>query len=190
VVAVTFVTTNAGKFREARSSLGPFGVDLRWKKRSLLEPQADDLADVARRKLESVRDLRGYVLVEDSGLFIPSLKGFPGVYSAHFLKIWKFDPIFELLEHRDRRAYFRTVAALGHRGERWTFTGEVRGTIAKRPSGRNGFGYDPIFVPDGWSLTFADAPPEAKDRISHRGRAIRKVGRFLAAREGPRRGSR
>ncbi len=190
MVAVTFVTTIAGTFREARSSLEPFGVDLRWTKRSLLEPQADDLADVALRKLETVRDLRGYVLVEDSGLFIPSLKGFPGVYSAHFLKIWKFDPIFELLEHRDRRAYFRTVAALGHRGERWTFTGEVRGTIAKRPSGRNGFGYDPIFVPDDWSRTFADAPSEAKDRISHRGRAIRKVGRFLAARAGPRRGSR
>ena len=59
MVAVTFVTTNAGKFREARSVLGTFGVDLRWKKRSVVEPQAEGLAEVALLKLESVRDLRG-----------------------------------------------------------------------------------------------------------------------------------
>ncbi len=178
MVAVTFVSTNAGKFREARSVLRPFGVELRWRRRTLTEPQSDDLLEVAEAKLVEARDITGYVLVEDSGLFIPSLHGFPGVYSAHFLKVWGFDPILELLRHRDRAAYFRTVAALGRGRRRWTFTGEVRGTIARR-AGRNGFGYDPIFVPTGWSRTFAQALPEAKDRISHRARAIRKVGQFL-----------
>ena len=180
MVDVTFVSTNPGKFREARAVLRPFGVDLRWRRRELPEPQADTLAEVALSKLEGVRDLPGFVLIEDSGLFIPSLAGFPGVYSAHFLKTWKFDPILELLRHRDRRAYFRTVAALRRGRRHWTFTGEVRGSIALHPAGRNGFGYDPIFVPDGWTRTFAEVPPGAKDRISHRARAIRKVGRFLS----------
>ncbi len=177
---VTFVTSNPGKFREARAVLRPYGVELAWRRRSLPEPQADSLAEVARAKIDGVRGLAGYVLVEDSGLFIPSLNGFPGVYSAHFLTTWGFGPVLELLRHRDRRAYFRTVAALGRNDRRWTFVGEVRGTIAPRPRGRNGFGYDPIFVPEGWERTFAEAPAEAKNRISHRARALRKAGRFLA----------
>ncbi|MGD0250842.1 MAG: non-canonical purine NTP pyrophosphatase, partial [Thermoplasmata archaeon] len=109
---VTFVSTNPGKVREVRSVLRPFGLRTRWIRRELPEPQADTLAEVVRSKLAAVADLPGYVLVEDSGLFIPSLGGFPGVYSAHFLRLWKFDPIFELLRHRDRRACFRTVAGV------------------------------------------------------------------------------
>jgi XTP/dITP diphosphohydrolase len=182
VTDVTFVSSNPGKFREARALLRPFGVELAWHRQTLREPQADSLAEVALAKLDAVRKVGGYVLVEDSGLFIPSLQGFPGVYSAHFLTTWGFGPVLELLRHRDRRAYFRTVAALGRNGRRWTFTGEVRGTIAARPRGRNGFGYDPIFVPAGWTRTFAEATAEAKNRVSHRARAIRKVGRYLSGR--------
>ncbi len=182
MVDVLFVTSNPGKVREVRSVLAPYGVSVRWLRRTLTEPQATTLAEVAGHKLEAVRRPARYVLVEDSGLFVPSLKGFPGVYSAHFLKIWGFPPLLELLRRRDRRAVFRTVAGLARGKERWTFSGEVRGTIAWAPAGSHGFGYDPIFVPEGFTRTMAELSPEVKDSISHRARAMHKVGRFLATR--------
>ena len=185
---VTFVSTNPGKYREVREVLGSFGIRTRWRSRTLPEPQADRLEEVVARKLDAVEDLRGWVLVEDSGLFVPSLGGFPGVYSAHFLKLWRFGPMLELLRRRPRAAYFRTVAGLRRGRRRWTFDGEVHGSIARKAAGRHGFGYDPIFVPDGWRRTFGQAPAEEKNAISHRARAIRKVGEFLAESAGsPRR---
>ena len=179
---VTFVSTNPGKFREVRDVLRPYGVRVRWKRRELPEPQADDLGRVVAAKLDAVRDLRGYVLVEDSGLFIPSLHGFPGVYSAHFLRIWKFGPILELLAGRRRAAYFEAVAGLTRGNRRWTFVGRVTGAVARRPAGTGGFGYDPIFVPNGWTRTFAEGTAEEKNAISHRARAVRQVGELLARR--------
>jgi len=179
VTEVTFVSTNPGKAREVRHLLAEYGVKVAWRRRTLPEPQAEGLEEVVAAKLDSVRDIPGYVLVEDSGLFIPSLGGFPGVYSAHFLKLWGFGPILELLRHRDRHAYFRTVAGLQRGNRRWWFEGDVRGRIAPSPRGKQGFGYDPIFVPRGWSVTFAEAPLEKKNELSHRARAVRKVGEHL-----------
>jgi len=183
VPALTFVSSNPGKFREVREVLAAYGVDAHWARRTLPEPQADDLATVVRAKLDAVRGIRGWVLVEDSGLFIPALKGFPGVYSAHVLSLWGFDPILELLRHRDRRAFFRTVAGLRLGSDRWQAVGEVHGTIARRAAGTNGFGYDPIFIPKGWRRTFAEAPPEEKNLLSHRARAVRQIGEWLQDRD-------
>ena len=179
---VTFVSTNPGKFREVQNLLTPFGVRTRWRRRTLPEPQAETLEEVVVAKLAAVRDLPGYVLVEDSGLFIPSLRGFPGVYSAHFLKTWKFGPLLELLRLRDRRAYFRTVAGLKRGHRKWTFVGEVQGRIAERPRGRQGFGYDPIFIPEGGFRTFGEIPAAEKNELSHRALAIRQVGELLRSR--------
>jgi len=179
VVDVTFVTTNPGKFREARTILRPYGVRLRWARRTLPELQAEDLRDVARAKAAAVHGLRGYVLVEDSGLFVRSLQGFPGVYSAHFLKIWGFGPLLELLRRRPRAAVFRCVAVLRKGRSSRTFVGETAGTIARRPAGEHGFGYDPIFVPTGFHATFAELPPATKNGLSHRARAMVQVGEYL-----------
>ncbi len=179
---VTFVSTNPGKYREVRAVLREYGVGTRWSRRELPEPQADTLEEVVGSKLDAVEHVRGFALVEDSGLFIPSLGGFPGVYSAHFLRTWKFGPIFELLRHRNRRAFFRTVAGLRRGRQRAYFVGEVHGSISLRPAGRQGFGYDPIFVPQGWDRTFGQAPADAKNAISHRARAFRKAGEALASR--------
>ncbi len=181
VVDVVFVSTNRGKFVEAREILRPYGVRLRWLRQRLAEPQAEDLATVARAKAAAVRGIRGYILVEDSGLFIDSLEGFPGVYSAHFLKLWGFPPILELLRRRGRRATFRSVAALRNGRSVRTFLGTVYGTIARRPAGRHGFGYDPIFVPHGRRATFGELGPSVKNAVSHRARSMEAVGRFLAA---------
>jgi XTP/dITP diphosphohydrolase len=189
VVAVAFVTSNRGKFQEARALLAPYGVRLSWVRRSLPELQADDLAEVARYKAALVRHRRGWVLVEDSGLFVASLHGFPGVYSAHFLSLWGFPPLLELLRRRSRAATFRCVAVLRRDATSRVFVGEVRGAIARRPAGRRGFGYDPIFVPEGHRVTFAELPARAKNALSHRARAMRQVGEYLATRSArPRRG--
>jgi len=176
---VTFVSRNPGKVPEVRAALRPYGLRVRWKRKEFTEPQAPRLEDVVRAKLRSVEGVPGYVLVEDSGLFIPSLNGFPGVYSSHFLETWGFGPMLELLRRRPRAAYFRAVAGLRKGRNVWVFAGEVHGTIARRPVGRHGFGYDPIFIPEGWDRTFGQVPPERKDAISHRARAMKQVGEFL-----------
>jgi len=180
VADVTFVSSNAGKWPEVRDVLVRHGVTARWRRRVLPEPQAETLEEVVASKLAATRDVPGRVLVEDSGLFIPSLGGFPGVYSAHFLKIWKFQPIFELLRRRDRAAYFRAVAGLREGASTRLFSGEVHGRIALRANGSNGFGYDPIFIPDGWTKTFAQVPADRKNEISHRARAVDRAGSYLA----------
>lgn len=181
MLAVTFVSTNPGKYREVRALLRPYGIRVRWKRRKLPEPQTAEIEEVVRSKLEAVRDVSGWVLVEDSGLFIPSLGGFPGVYSAHILDIWGFGPLFELLRKRPRRASFRAVVGLRRGRKIWLFPGEVRGKIAPRAAGRRGFGYDPIFIPDGGTRTFAQIPADAKNELSHRSQALRKVGRMLSS---------
>ncbi len=181
---LTFVSTNRGKLAEVRELLRPYGVRVKWRSRTLPEPQAETLEEVVRSKLAAVRDVPGPVLVEDSGLFIDSLNGFPGVYSAHFLHTWGFGPILELLRKRNRRASFRTVAGLRSGSRTWMFVGEVRGSIASRPRGSAGFGYDPIFVPSGWTQTFAQLSPNVKNELSHRGRALRKLGEKLRRAEG------
>jgi XTP/dITP diphosphohydrolase len=181
VTDVTFVSTNPGKFREIRAVLDDYGLRARWRRRELPEPQAEDLASVVAAKLEAVRDLRGFVLVEDSGLFIPSLAGFPGVYSAHFLRLWGFGPILELLRRRSRRAFFRSVVGVQRGRRRWLFSGEVHGSIARSARGSGGFGYDPIFIPKGWRRTFAEGTAAEKNTISHRARAVRQVGELLGS---------
>ena len=177
---VTLVTTNPGKLREVRDLLRPYGVTVRSLRRALPEPQSDSLRPVAQAKLAAVADVPGWALVEDSGLFIPSLGGFPGVYSAHVYRIWGLAPILELLRRRPREAVFRTVAGLRNGERQWLLEGGCRGTIARSVRGSGGFGFDPIFVPDGERRTFAEMSATEKDAVSHRGRAMRRVGRVLA----------
>jgi XTP/dITP diphosphohydrolase len=176
---VRFVSSNPGKFREVREVLGQFGIAVSWSRRELPEPQADDLASVVRAKLGAIPRGPRRVLVEDSGLFIPSLGGFPGVYSAYVYRTIGLPGLLRLLQHRSRAARFVTVAGVREGGRAWLVEGVSRGSIAPRVVGRGGFGYDPIFVPEGESRTFAQMVPEEKNRFSHRGRALRRVGRRL-----------
>jgi len=185
---VKFATRNPGKLREVREILAPFGWTVDPLPKRFVEPQAEDLREVVRAKLAAVRDVPGWVLVEDSGLFLPGLGGFPGVYSAYVAQLWggsrAFRPLLRALQGAPRTAIFRTVAGVSTGGRDRLFVGEIRGTIARQPQGSGGFGYDPIFCPDGERRTFAQMSAEEKNRFSHRGRALRKVGRFLA-RAGP-----
>ncbi|MCI4318108.1 MAG: non-canonical purine NTP pyrophosphatase [Thermoplasmata archaeon] len=176
---VDFCTSNLGKLREARGILGEYGLRVRPLHRKLPEPQADTLLEVVRAKLAGVPSRPHPVLVEDSGLFLEGLAGFPGVYSAYIYRIWGFPPILELLRRRPRGAVFRTVAGVRRGRVVRYFVGECRGTLAAAPRGSHGFGFDPLFIPVGSTRTFAEMAPAEKWTISHRGRALRSVGEFL-----------
>lgn len=120
-------------------------------------------------------------IADDTGLEVNALNGAPGVLSARYAGGAKDSEanmrklLRELHGQEDRGARFRTVIAMvGGNGER-IFEGEVRGTITEAPKGHGGFGYDPVFVPEGESLTFAELDAVRKNAISHRGRAVRKL---------------
>jgi XTP/dITP diphosphohydrolase len=177
---VRFVSSNRNKFREVEGILRPFGIRTEWNRRVLPEPQADELEPVIRSKLAALpADGRTY-LVEDSGLFLAGLDGFPGVYSAYIYRTIGLPGVLRLLAGRPRDAVFRTLAGVRHGRTVWWVAGESKGRIATRQKGTGGFGYDPIFVPEGEARTFAEMPLEEKNRLSHRGRAIRAAGARLA----------
>ena len=122
---------------------------------------------------------------DDTGLEVEALNGAPGVRSARYATDGHdFDANVTLLLHNlegceNRSARFRTVVALIIDGEEYTFEGIVNGRIITERSGEGGFGYDPVFVPEGEELTFAEMSPEAKNAISHRGRAIARLAEWL-----------
>jgi XTP/dITP diphosphohydrolase len=186
---VTFVTSNPNKYREVRRILRPFGISVDWRRLELPEPQADSLAEVVRAKLEHVPRRRGVVLVEDSGLFIEGLGGFPGVYARYVYETIGLPGVLRLLKGKGRSAVFRTVAGVRHGRSVWLIEGRSPGSIALTPRGSNGFGYDPVFVPTGSDRTYAQMPAVEKNRTSHRARAMRGVGRKLAKTQTRRTGS-
>jgi XTP/dITP diphosphohydrolase len=121
---------------------------------------------------------------DDTGLEVDALDGKPGVHTAHFSGSRdadaNMDALLEALEGKtNRKAQFRTVATLIIDGSTFSFEGIVKGTIALEKAGTNGFGYDPIFIPEGYDQTFAQLPEEVKLANSHRSRAIEKVVTFI-----------
>lgn len=122
---------------------------------------------------------------DDSGLEIDALNGEPGVYSARYAGEHgnhdaNIDKVLEELKNEtNRKARFRTVISLIWNGKEYFFDGVVEGTIRRERSGSKGFGYDPIFQPDGYDITFADMSMEEKNGISHRAIAVEKLVAFL-----------
>jgi XTP/dITP diphosphohydrolase len=181
-MALTFVTSNDHKFREAERILKEFGVNIRHAKLSYPEIRSDDPAEIAA---DSARRLKGRIkppfFVEDTGLFIDALNGFPGAYAAWVLKKLGVDGILRLMNGvADRKAAFRTAVALYDGKKLYIFTGEVNGSISAQARGMGGFGYDPIFVPEGFQKTFAELSPVEKDAVSHRRKALEKLAKHLA----------
>lgn len=124
-------------------------------------------------------------IADDSGLEVNALNGAPGVYSARYAGEGRNDQanmaklLRELDGVEDRSARFRTVVALIDAGGEHVFQGELRGAITTEPRGSNGFGYDPVFLPEMSDLTFAELDAKMKNAISHRGQAVWKLMRFL-----------
>jgi XTP/dITP diphosphohydrolase len=122
---------------------------------------------------------------EDSGLFIDALNGKPGAHSARYAGEEKNDKkniakvLSEMKNFENRNAYFKTVIALCENEEMKIFSGEVHGKITREIKGENGFGYDPVFQPDGFDITFAEMTISEKNNISHRAMAFEKLLFYL-----------
>ncbi|MBO8159837.1 XTP/dITP diphosphatase [Thermosyntropha sp.] len=150
-----------------------------------IEEDGETFEENAIKKARVTADFTGYVcLADDSGLMVDALEGKPGVYSARFAgekatdeeNNQKLLTFMQGIEEEKRTAKFVCVIAIcTPRGEVRTVKGECKGKIALEPRGDKGFGYDPLFIPDGFDLTFAELPEEVKNKISHRGRALREI---------------
>lgn len=186
---LVFATNNAHKLSELRQIIGD-----RFELLSLgdigchddIPETADTLEGNAMLKARWVKDRYGYdCFADDTGLEVDALGGQPGVYSARFAgpghdSKANMNKLLSMLDGEENRdARFRTVIALIKDGETHLFEGIVDGEITESPSGTDGFGYDPVFRPEGWEMTFAEATPDEKNAVSHRGRAVAKLITYL-----------
>jgi len=176
-----FATSNENKFREAKEMLGKAGMEVRHFRFEHSEIRSDSLAEIAEEAVRAAhRQVGKPVFVEDSGLFIHVLEGFPGAYSAWVHGKIGCVGILRLLEGvPDRFAEFRAAIAFTADGRSVrVFGGVCKGTIARRQAGASGFGYDPIFVPEGHSQTFAENV-ELKNNLSHRYKSLLEFSKHL-----------
>jgi len=179
---ILLVTGNIHKKREVEVILSKYGdtfeVELAPHLRKL-EIQSDDLVEIARKAIEHIASVvkpqeNTYIVIEDDGLFIDALNGFPGPYSAYVYKTIGLQGILKLMEGvTNRSATFRSVLGVYTPSGRIEIVqGQVRGVIATEIRGTHGFGYDPIFIPEGYDKTFAEMTIEEKCKVSHRARAF------------------
>ena len=192
--SLVFATNNQHKLEEIRSILGS-----RFEILSLndigchvdIPETANTLEGNAIQKARYIVDHYGYdCFADDTGLEVPALGGEPGVHSARYAEgtDHNSEANMQKLLHRlegvdDRRAQFRTVICLARKGDSSNYTlfeGVVKGTISKEKHGTEGFGYDPIFVPEGYNESFAQLGMDVKNHISHRARAVEKLVKYLA----------
>jgi XTP/dITP diphosphohydrolase len=179
---------NQGKVREIKALLGPHGIEpISAGSLGLPEPEETGLSFAANAELKALAAAKAGkhpALSDDSGLCIDALDGAPGIYSARWAGPTKDFRIAMTRIHDELRdkglstSVARFVCALSvalPSGEYQTFEGEVRGALSFPPRGDHGFGYDPIFVADGMSQTFAEIDPMVKHAMSHRARAFEKL---------------
>ncbi|RLF06548.1 MAG: non-canonical purine NTP pyrophosphatase, RdgB/HAM1 family [Thermoprotei archaeon] len=178
---IAYVTSNPNKANESVSILREMGINVEPVLVKIPEIQSDDLVEIAKfRAREAYRKLKRPVIVEDAGLFIDALNGFPGPYSSYVFKTIGNNGVLKIMKGiKNRKAIFRSVIAF-HNGKRiLTFVGEVKGKISFKPKGSS-WGFDPIFEPKGFKgLTYGQLPPEVKNKISHRRKALEKLARYL-----------
>ena len=172
-----FASSNRHKYDEAKKILEKFGIRLGFFKFSAIEIQSDSITDIAKQKaLDAYKKLRLPVLVEDDGLFVKSLGGFPGPYSSYVFTTIGNAGVISLVK-RNRGAEFVSVIAFCNGKSVKIFEAHVKGKVATRQSGK-GWGYDPIFVPKGTTKTYAQLSD--KNTISHRYNALKKFASWRA----------
>ncbi len=191
MIKLVFATNNSNKIKEIKHLLNnPSGDEL------LSLEDIDCLEDIpetqstirgnAIQKAQYIYDNYGYnCFADDTGLEIEALNGEPGVFSARYAGEHKSNEdnmekvLVQLKDKSNRNAHFKAVIALIIDGKITCFEGIVEGQITKEKSGTEGFGYDPIFKPNGYDKTFSEMSMEEKSKISHRGKAIRKLTNWL-----------
>ncbi|MFZ8790095.1 MAG: XTP/dITP diphosphatase [Acidilobaceae archaeon] len=174
---LSVVTENKAKGVEALSILASLGVKARLVLMGKQEIQSESLEEIALHAARvAYATLRKPLLVDDSGLFIEALNGFPGPYSSYVYKKIGVRGILKLMSGEvNRRACFKTAVAVIIPPLEKVYTGETCGEITLEPRGEHGFGFDPIFIPENSKRTYAEMTLEEKNRISHRYKAYKKM---------------
>lgn len=186
---IIFATNNVNKIREIHNLLGNSFHLLSLKDINIDEDIPENettLEGNAIQKARYIFSVTGMnVFADDTGLEVEALNGRPGVHSARFAGENKdseanIDKLLSLMRTElNRNARFRTVIALIFENKEYLFEGVVKGKIINERRGKEGFGYDPVFIPEGSSFTFAEISIENKNRISHRAKAFEKLREFL-----------
>jgi XTP/dITP diphosphohydrolase len=192
---IVFATNNEHKFREINDLLGDSFTLLNLKDAGIAEDIPENLPTLEENalfKAKYIYEITGMnVFADDTGLEIEELNGSPGVYSARFAGKEKnfqanTQKVLKLMQgKKNRKAKFRTVIALILNGSEFLFEGTVSGIILHNERGSGGFGYDPIFVPEGKNKSFAEMSINEKNMISHRARAFEKLKLFLFQNSAP-----
>jgi XTP/dITP diphosphohydrolase len=171
---LVLLTQNKHKLKELTPLFKKYQVDFETttiEKHEIRSEHVEEIARVAARV--AFDNLQRPVVVDDTGFFVDSLNGFPGSYAAIVLKSIGYDGILLLMKGKEnRRSEFKTAIGYCDDNHLETFVGTMSGTIAVDAMGESGFGYDPIFVPEGLTKTYAELTLEEKVRISHRTRAF------------------
>ncbi len=172
---IKFVTSNEHKFLELQEIFRNSGINLEWIRKKYEEIQGEGTEEIS---LDSARkithEINGRFFLEDTGLYIDALNGFPGPYSSYVAGTIGNTGILKLIQGLDRSCRFLTVITYFDGHEFFQFDGTLRGSISKEIRGKGGFGYDPIFIPDGQSITLAEMDIETKSSISHRSLAAQR----------------
>ncbi|MCR9131457.1 MAG: RdgB/HAM1 family non-canonical purine NTP pyrophosphatase [bacterium] len=187
---LVLASRNPNKIKEIEELLQPLGIEVRsaldFPELEEVEEDQPTLEGNALKKAKYVHSVTGLPsLSDDTGLEVDALGGAPGVYSARYAgeEASYQDNVLKLLAEMKnadvRKAQFRTVMAFVTSDSAHTFEGVVKGEILKDQRGEGGFGYDPVFQPDGYEQTFAELDSSVKNEISHRGRAIQEFVKYL-----------
>jgi len=182
-VRLTVITSNEGKMKEYAQALSVLGIEVVQCRIPYTEIQADTLEEVVLNGIEQLTAERDSFIIDDSGLFIKKLNGFPGVYSAYVMKTLGNEGILKLMdgvENREANFCCCIGCKLGGK-EPFTVSAACPGVILRHPIGKGGFGFDPIFSHDG-TRSFAEIDTTEKNSISHRGLAIAKLVEVLKGR--------
>jgi XTP/dITP diphosphohydrolase len=188
---LVFASNNKHKLDEVKSVIGTTCTILSLSDIGCYDDIPEDKPDLQGNALQKAhyiyRKYRRDCFSDDTGMEIEALDGRPGVYSARYAgNQCSFEDnmnkvLHEMQHHTNRKACFRTVVALIMEGKEYLFEGRVDGMILCEKHGQQGFGYDPIFQPLGYDVSFAEMDMETKNAISHRGRALEKLLYFLKA---------
>ena len=180
-----FVTTNIHKFQEARRVLSEYKISTAMLRVGAIEIQDDKTENIAKiSAIDAVNNSGLPVFVEDSGIFIEALNGFPGPYSSYVYRTVGTKGILKLMKNiKNRDAYFQAVIAFSSPEEQpICFHGKIKGKISLEERGTSGFGYDPIFEPSkGDGRTFAEMTTQEKNQVSHRAEALHKFAEWYAS---------
>jgi XTP/dITP diphosphohydrolase len=166
-----FVSSNNHKYYETKKILNSFGINIGFFKSDLEEIQSHSLTEIAIKKVKNAfQKYQRSIIIEDDGLFIESLDGFPGPYSSYVFQTIGNKGILQLLK-QNRKAKFVSIISFYDGKNLKSFTGQINGVISKTQKGK-GWGYDPIFIPVNFNKTFASIPN--KNELSHRYQALKK----------------